>query len=87
MNTQTSRTTRVAASTGSRAQLSPLFRRSTQGALARGQIAARLNRRADRVAALTFNDPLTPATPTLSDRWWDPHLLDRLQTPLSRVRE
>ncbi len=87
MNTQTSRTTRVAVSAGSRAQLSPLFRRSTQDALARGQIAARLNHRTNRASALPLNDPLTPATPTLSDRWWDPHLLDRLQTPLSRIRE
>jgi hypothetical protein len=30
---------------------------------------------------------LTPATPALRDRFWNPHLIDRLQTPLSRVRE
>ena len=26
---------------------------------------------------------MTPPTPSLIDRWWNPHLLDRLQTALS----
>lgn len=38
-------------------------------------------------AAVPAADSLTPATPVLRDLFWNPHLIDRLQTPLSRVRE
>lgn len=40
-----------------------------------------------RTAAIPGADSLTPATPSLLDRWFDPHLIDRLQMPLSRIRE
>lgn len=40
-----------------------------------------------RAAAVPAAESLTPATPSLLDRWFDPHLIDRLQMPLSRIRE
>lgn len=58
--------------TTSRAALSPLRSRP-------------LNRA--RAVAVPSAESLTPATPSLLDRWFDPHLIDRLQMPLSRIRE
>jgi hypothetical protein len=69
----------------SRAALSPVLRRATQDALTRSRVNARLA--AARSAALPTSDSLTPATPSLGERWWDPHLVDRLQTPLTRFRD
>lgn len=69
MDTRPNRTARSPFSSSvSRAQFSPVFRRSTRGGGLR---------------------PLTgslrsDAPPT---RWWDPHLLDRLQPPLTRYRD
>lgn len=73
--------------TAVRAQLSPLRRSSTREAL-RARRAGALVRRAAPVS--TNPAPrawLAPAPAVLTDRWWDPHLLDRLQTPLTRYRE
>jgi len=61
----------------SRAQLSPVLRRATHEHLTRRRLAA---------VSLPPSESLTPSSPTLLD-WWDPHLLDRLQMPLSRIRE
>ncbi|MES2697867.1 MAG: hypothetical protein V4773_30680 [Verrucomicrobiota bacterium] len=73
--------------TTTRAALSPVLRRSLQGALTRQRVAARLARSRSANAALPASDSLTPATPALLERWFNPHLLDRLQMPLSRIRE
>lgn len=40
-----------------------------------------------RAVAVPGAETLMPATPSLLDRWFDPHLIDRLQMPLSRIRE
>ena len=66
-----------------RAHLSPLISRSAL-AVARRRLT---ESRSLRPNAVPSADSLTPATPVLRDRFWNPHLIDRLQTPLSRVRE
>jgi hypothetical protein len=80
MNAQTSRLVAASRAPLSRAQLSPLFRR----AVLRTQSHARTGSHASAAPA---TDSLTPASPTLSPRLWNPTVLDRLQMPLSRIRE
>jgi hypothetical protein len=75
------------AGAGSRAALSPLLRRATLDALARSGAASRTARaRSAAVPPAASLSPVSPAATTPLD-WWDPHLLDRLQAPLSRIRE
>ena len=77
----------VAVGAGSRAAFSPLLRRATQDVLARHGAVARLARaRSAAVPPAASLSPASPSTPAPLD-WWDPHLLDRLQMPLSRIRE
>jgi hypothetical protein len=61
-----------------------VLRRNAQTALTRSRIHANLRARNHDV--VPTEDSLTPETPTL-DRWWDPHLVDRLQTQLTRFRD
>ena len=68
-----------------RSHLSPLLRRATQQAVLRARAGASARTGTDR--QIWSANAMTPPTPSLIDRWWNPHLLDRLQTPLSRIRE
>jgi hypothetical protein len=83
MNPQ--RSLRSSAIPSSRAAFSPLFRNAAQRPLTRANVNARLVRAYS--ATVPTADTLTPATPSLVERWWDPHLVDRLQTPLTRIHE
>lgn len=80
MNTKTSHSFSSLKS-GSRAQFSPVLSRAMH---ARSHQAVRFA--AKPGVALPNSDSLTPETPTLHD-WWNPRLLDRLEMPLSRIRE
>ena len=79
MNTKTTRLVTPRA-TLSRAQFSPLSRR----AVVRAQSDSS---RSDTLLRVPGAGSLTPASPTLSWRLWIPNVLDRLQMPLSRIRE
>jgi hypothetical protein len=73
-------------STGLRAQLSPISRRVTLDAFNRRNLATFSASRGDAEVQLvgeTTNEP----TRTTSDRWWDPHLVDRLRSPLTRFHD
>ena len=84
MNNHTTRFHRPASVTSLRAQFSPLSNRvMTRG---RGRPAAR-DGVASPALAVPAAESLTPATPWHFGRLLDPHLLDRLQVPLSRIRE
>jgi hypothetical protein len=67
-----------------RAHFSPVMRRTTQLALTRRGTAHRVDRRR---ATMPAADTLTPSTPNIAPRLWNPHLLDRLQAPLTRFRD
>ena len=69
----------------SRGDFTPLLRRSTEAAFARSRVDARGAARRSR--KLISPDALMPLTPSLVERWWDPHLVDRLQSPLTRYRD
>jgi hypothetical protein len=87
MNTQPSRTfpSLAAGSTSGRAQFSPVLRHTAQTALTRHRVRAEL--REQNSGVIPDAETLTPPTPTLRERWWNPHLMDRLQPPLTRFRE
>ena len=89
MSTSSSHSPRLPAARTSqshaRAHLSPLLRRATQQAVLRSRIGAPA--RTGNKRQIWAANTMTPPTPALVDRWWNPHLLDRLQTPLSRIRE
>jgi hypothetical protein len=68
-----------------RVQLSPLLGRIAQNATLRTSLAAGPRASADR--RIWSAHTLTPPTPSLVERWWNPHVIDRLQPPLTRIRE
>ena len=87
MNTRTSTT--LASSTSrvqsSRAQFSPVIRRTAQTALTRNRLRDAGGEARNTVVPRP--ESLTPETPAPTERWWDPHLVDRLQLPLTRFRD
>lgn len=87
MNTQTSATSPSITSRfhSGRAQFSPLIRRTAQTTLTRNRLRIERNGKATEVVPIP--ETLTLETPTPSERWWDPHLVDRLQSPLTRIHE
>lgn len=67
-----------------RAQFSPLSRQPLRTSAGAAGV--------DRDEALhdtsaPVSDPVTPESPARALRWWDPYFLDRLQAPLTRIRE
>jgi hypothetical protein len=87
MSTHTSRSKSTLSSrrlTSSRAHYSPILPRNAQDALTRNLLHTQVHARNDSIVPNAKS--LTPETPTLS-RWWDPHLVDRLHTQLTRFRD
>jgi hypothetical protein len=60
-------------------------RRTARTILTRNRL--RTERKGQESGVLPQTESLTLQTPTPTERWWDPHLIDRLQLPLTRIRE
>ena len=69
----------------SRAQFSPVLPHTTQASLTRSRAQARLSAHGRQI--IPRAESLSPNTPVLGSRWWNPHVVDRLQFELSRVRD
>lgn len=98
MNSRTlASTARFSRGSQIRAQYSPVFRRASQTALARHSLSNFSARASADVPTVDIAaEPETPVladnslnefTRSTSDRWWDPHLIDRLQSPLTRYHD
>ena len=68
-----------------RAQFSPVFPRPAQEAVIRSRLHAQSAERSNVI--VPDAETLTPGTPVFTDRFWNPHLVDRLQTQLTRFRD
>lgn len=69
-----------------RAQLSPISRRVTLDAFNRRSLATHSENR--RIGEVQFvDDTLSEFMRPTSNRWWDPHLVDRLRSPLTRFHD
>lgn len=83
MNTRRSRS--QSGLSTSRAHFSPVLQRSAQALVIRNRVQALL--RDQGAEGVPPPDSLTPRTPAAVERFWDPHLVDRLQTRLTRFRD
>lgn len=90
MNSQTasfaSRSFTSLAGRATRAQFSPVLRHATHDAFVRRSAANRVE--PSSLGAVQFvDDTMNELTRSTSDRWWDPHLIDRLRSPLTRYHD
>lgn len=69
-----------------RAQFSPVLRRAMHDTFVRRSASTQPDRPGFDGRPLV-DDTLNEFARVTSDRWWDPHLIDRLRSPLTRYRD
>lgn len=69
-----------------RAQFSPVLRPARLGSVARRDVTERFSRGSSSTAVLV-DDTLADLNRATSQRWWDPNLVDRLRSPLTRFHD